>query len=286
MELITKEDLQSKIFTIRGEQVMLDKDLAQFYEIKPIRLREQLKRNPERFPLDFTFQLTDYEVESMVSQNAIPSKKHLGGTNPFVFTEQGVAALSSVLKSEKATQISIEIFRAFVKMRHSLNQTNYFLERLIKVEKAQLHFDNKLEELLNALEPELTKPTKGIFFEGQLFDAYVFANELIKSAKSSIVLIDNYVDETTLLMLSKRNPNCNTVIYTFKITAQLQLDLARHNQQYQDIEIKQLRTSHDRFLIIDNQDLYHIGASLKDLGKKWFAFSKLNEFLPDVLSRL
>jgi hypothetical protein len=125
-------------------------------------------------------------------------------------------------------------------------------------------------------------PTQGIFFEGQLFDAYVFANELIKSAHKSIILIDNFVDESTLLMLSKRNPNCNATIYTQKITAQLQLDLAKHNAQYPRIEINALKNSHDRFLILDRKELYHIGASLKDLGKKWFAFSKLNAFLPKI----
>jgi hypothetical protein len=129
-------------------------------------------------------------------------------------------------------------------------------------------------------------PTQGIFFEGQLFDAYVFANDLIKSANKSIILIDNYVDESTLLMLSKRNPKCNATIYTQKITAQLQLDLAKHNEQYPRIDIKTLKTSHDRFLILDRKELYHIGASLKDLGKKWFGFSKLNEFLPTILEKV
>jgi hypothetical protein len=129
-------------------------------------------------------------------------------------------------------------------------------------------------------------PTRGIFFEGQLFDAYVFINNLIKSANKSIILIDNYVDESTLLMLSKRNPNCNATIYTQKLTAQLQLDLAKHNEQYPRIDIKTLKTAHDRFLILDRKEVYHIGASLKDLGKKWFGFSKLNEFLPSILEKL
>jgi hypothetical protein len=128
--------------------------------------------------------------------------------------------------------------------------------------------------------------SKGIFFEGQLFDAYVFANDLIKSAKQSIILIDNYIDETSLLMLSKRNPTCKAIIYTSKVNPQLQLDLAKHNEQYPTIEIKILKTAHDRFLILDEKELYHIGASLKDLGKKWFAFSKINEFLMEVLKRL
>ena len=286
MELITITDIESKILSFRGVQVMLDKDLAIFYEIKTIRLREQVKRNPDRFPDDFTFQLNDYEVELMVTQNAIPSRKHFGGSNPFVFTEQGVAALSGVLKSKKAANVSITIFRAFVKIRHVLNQNQNFLDRLLQVEQKQIHFDNKLEEILDSLESQKLKHTKGIFFEGQLFDAYVFFSELIKSATQSIIIIDNYVDETTLLILSKRNPECKAVIYTQKITEQLQLDLTKHNRQYSSIEIKTLKTAHDRFLILDQKELYHIGASLKDLGKKWFAFSKLNEFLPEILIKL
>ena len=286
MELIHSNEIETKILSFRGVQVMLDKDLAIFYEIKTIRLREQVKRNPDRFPDDFTFQLTDFEVDLLVTQNAIPSRKHLGGSNPFVFTEQGVAALSGVLKSKKAANVSITFFRAFVKIRHVLNQNHNFLDRLLQVEQKQIHFDNKLEEILDSLESQKLKHTKGIFFEGQLFDAYVFANDLIKKAKDSIILIDNYVDETTLLMLSKRNPECKAVIYTQKITPQLQLDLAKHNQQYPTIEIKTLKMAHDRFLILDQKELFHVGASLKDLGKKWFAFSKLNEFLPEILKKL
>jgi hypothetical protein len=160
------------------------------------------------------------------------------------------------------------------------------LNRLLQIEEKQIHFDSKLEEILKSLESKTLNYTKGIFFEGQLFDAYVFANALIKSAKKSIILIDNYVDETTLMMLSKMNPACNAIIYSQSISAQLKLDLAKYNEQYPTIEIRIMKTAHDRFLIIDNKELYHIGASLKDLGKKWFAFSKLNEFLLDVLARL
>ena len=152
MELITTNEIESKILSFRGVQVMLDKDLALFYEIKTIRLREQVKRNPDRFPEDFTFQLNDFEIDLLVTQNAIPSRKYLGGSKPYVFTEQGVAALSGVLKTKKSANISISIFRAFVKMRHALNQNHNFLSRLLQVEQKQIYFDNKLDEILKALE--------------------------------------------------------------------------------------------------------------------------------------
>ena len=286
MDYLTNETIQGKIITIRGLQVMLDKDLATFYGVKPVRLREQVKRNPNRFPNDFIFQLNNHEVEFMVSQNAIPSKQYLGGTNPYVFTEQGVAALSGIIKSEKATLVSVEIFRAFVRMRHIFSQYSILAERIIKIESKQLDFDNKLNEILSVLQAPDIKQKQGIFFDGQLFDAYVFATDLIKSAQHSIILIDNYIDETTLLMLSKRKPTCQALIYTQKVCNQIQLDLVKHNQQYHPIEVKLLKNTHDRFLIIDHMALYHIGASLKDLGKKWFAFSRIDEFLPEILSKL
>jgi hypothetical protein len=286
MELITKESLQTKIFTIRGVQVMIDRDLADLYHVEVKRLNEQVKRNTERFPENFRFQLIDNEKDELVANcDRFESLKH-SSNNPFVFTEQGVAMLSAVLRSDIAVNVSIQIINAFVEMRKVLNNSIGLLQRMEGIERKLIESDQKFEIVFKALEQKTNLPTQGIFFEGQLFDAYVFANDLIKSAKSSITLIDNYVDETTLLMLSKRNSTCKATIYTYKISTQLQLDLTRHNQQYPTIEIKQLRTAHDRFLIIDNKDLYHIGASLKDLGKKWFAFSKLNEFLTDVFARL
>ncbi len=295
MELITKENLQTKIFTIRGVQVMLDYHLAEFYNVETKRINEQVKRNAKRFPERFMFQLTNVEwvsIHSLLmnfenennlwSQIATAKRRSL----PFVFTEQGVAMLSAVLKSETAVNVSIQIMDAFIKMRHIITSNSLVNFRLEQIETKQLESDQKFEMVFKALEQKTNLPAQGIFFDGQLFDAYVFANELIKSAKSSIILIDNYVDETTLLMLSKRNSTCKAIIYTYRISAQLQLDLTKHNQQYPTIEIKQLQTSHDRFLIIDNKDLYHIGASLKDLGKKWFAFSKINELLSELQTKL
>lgn len=284
--VIKQQEIEKRIFYVRGNYVVLDKDLADFYEVKPIRLREQVKRNANRFPEDFMFQLTAEEVDAMVSQNAIPSKQSLGGYLPYVFTEQGVAAVSAVLKSEKAAQVSINIMRAFVQMRKFLQNNALIFQRLDKVEHKQLETDQKLEKVLQALESRTEQPDKGIFFDGQIFDAYVFVANIIKKAKTDIILIDNYVDETVLTLLAKRPKNVTATIYTKSISKQLQLDLDKHNSQYPPIDLKSYAHSHDRFLIVDRKALYHLGASLKDLGKKWFAFSKMDTLTADVLAKL
>lgn len=284
--VIKQQDIEKRIFFVRGNYVVLDKDLADFYEVKPIRLREQVKRNANRFPEDFMYQLTVEEVDAMVSQNAIPSKQSLGGYLPYVFTEQGVAAVSAVLKSEKAAQVSINIMRAFVQMRKFLQNNALIFQRLDKVEIKQLETDQKLEKVLKALESRTEQPDKGIFFEGQIFDAYVFVADIIKKAKNEIILVDNYVDETVLTVLAKRSAKVKATIYTKTISKQLQLDIDKHNSQYTPIAIKTFAHSHDRFLIIDQKELYHLGASLKDLGKKWFAFSKMDSLTVDVLAKL
>lgn len=286
MELIEQKDIESRIFTIRDVQVVLDKDLAYFYEVKPIRLREQVKRNPNRFPSDFMFKLTENEVEKLVSQNAIPSIQSLGGYLPYVFTEQGVAAVSAVVKSTKAAEVSIAIMRAFVNMRKFIKQNTLIFQKLDKVELKQIEADQKFEQIFKALESKNKQAEKGIFFEGQVFDAYIFVSSLIKKAEKSIILIDNYIDETILVLLSKRKKTVSATIYTKKINSQLELDIKKLNQQYPAIEVKLFADSHDRFLIIDETELYHIGASLKDLGKKWFAFSKMDSLTKDVLGKL
>lgn len=286
MDLIALDRIQDRIFTVRNTQVMLDKDLAAFYDIKPVRLREQVKRNPNRFPNDFVFQLNEEEVGYMVSQNAIPSRQSLGGSWPLVFTEQGVAAVSGVIKSEKADTISVAIARAFVAMRKFLMNHASVFQRLDHVELKQLKTDEKLEQIFKALEAGKPEPTQGIFFNGQVFDAYVFVADLIKKAKSSIILIDNYVDETVLTLLAKRDDGVTATIFTKSISKQLQLDLQKHNGQYPAIQVIPFKDSHDRFLILDQKELYHLGASLKDLGKKWFAFSKLEGMTKMVLNNL
>jgi len=269
--------VSARIFTLRGVQVLLDRDLAQFFEVQPIRLREQVKRNTARFPTDFMFQLTPEEVAAMVSQNAIPSKQHLGGYLPYAFTEEGVAALTAVLRSPRAIDAGIQIVRAFVSMRKFILNHARIFERLDEVERRQLFADQKFEQLFTALESRSSSPPlQGIFFEGQIFDAYTFASDLIRRAKKSIILVDNYVDDSVLLLLSKRRPAVAATIYTKKISAPLALDLQKHQAQYPAIEIKTLAGFHDRFLLLDGDILYHLGASLKDLGKQCFAFSRLD----------
>jgi len=282
--IVNTNDIQSKIFTVRNLQVMLDRDLANYYNVKTIRLREQVKRNPKRFPPDFMFQLNNEEVEFLLSQNAIPSKGSLGGHLPYVFTEQGVAAISAVLTSDRAIEVNIQIMRAFVAMRHFLISNAQVFQRLNFVERRISATDKKVEELFDALESRQLQPKQGIFFDGQVFDAYRFISDLIRSAKESIVLIDNFVDDSVLDMLDKRGKGVTAKIFTRSFTKQLKLDLKKHNEQYPPIEIFEFRQSHDRFIIIDSDAVYHIGASLKDAGKKWFAFTKMDLEAENIFS--
>jgi hypothetical protein len=289
-ELIKKElDIKSKIYTIRGLQVMLDKDLAELYSVKSIRLREQVKRNINRFPSDFMFQLSENEIDFMVSQNAIPSKQYLGGSLPYVFTEQGVSMLSAVLRSDTAVMISVKIIRAFVDMRKVINSNQLIFSKIDYLEKKQnsyeIKVDSKIEEILSALEDKALKPTQGIFYDGQIYDAYNFVANLIKTAKNEIILIDNYIDETILTLFSKI-PNIKVTIYTNTISRQLKLDFQKYKKQYNNLILKTFKDSHDRFLILDQKEIYHIGASLKDLGKKWFAFSKIDLDVKEFIEKL
>ena len=278
--VIKEQNIQNKIYTLRGLQVMLDKDLAELYDVKPTRLREQIKRNIERFPEDFMFQLTLDEVDGMVSQNAIPSKQHLGGSLPYVFTEQGVANISSVLTSKIAIEMNIKIMRAFVTMRRFISQNGSIFQRLdaldTKIIQHKMEYDEKFDQLFTAIENKSITSKQGIFYDGEIFDAYIFISDILRKAQTSVILIDNYVDETVLTQLSSKTLSTVKIsILTKKISKELQLDLQKHNAQYPSIKATEFPYSHDRFLIIDQKEIYHLGASLKDLGKKWFAFSLL-----------
>ncbi len=288
--LSTETDLQKKIFTFRGIQVMLDRDLAELYGVKNIRLREQVKRNGKRFPVDFMFQLSEKEAELLLSQNAIPSRMHLGGALPYVFTEQGVAGISGVLTSNRAIEVNIAIMRAFVKMRRSIAESGGLLQRLDSLEKRQIvheiKTDDRFEQIFDALEHKSLTCTQGIFFDGRIFDAYVFVNDLLRKSEKSIVLIDNYVDDSVLMQLAKRSVGVSALILTKSISQPLALDLKKHNAQYPSISIQEFPYSHDRFLILDGETVYHLGASLKDLGKRWFAFSRMEKTALTMIDRV
>ena len=279
------------------------------------RLNEQVKRNIERFPEDFMFQLNKEEFENWKSQFAISNsdssrsqfamlddeekwKSQIAISNsikmgarklPYAFTESGIAMLSGVLRSPQAVNMNIQIMRAFVAMRRFLASNAQVFQRLEVMERTQLSLlahqestDQKVEEIFRRLDDDNTKPTEGILFDGQIFDAYKFVTERIREAKKRIVLIDNYIDKTVLAMLDKRGKDVTAKVYTKNISRQLSLDFDKHNAQYAPIEVEQFDRAHDRFLCIDDT-VYLIGASIKDLGKKWFGFTKIDGWTTDEL---
>jgi hypothetical protein len=277
LPIISQKHIESQIFTIRGLQVMIDRDLAEMYQVETKVLNQAVKRNSERFPIQFRFQLTENEkIELVTICDRFDSLKH-SSSNPNVFTEQGVAMLSAVLRSKIAVQISIQIINAFLEMRKFIANHYGLLQRMDGIERKQIETDQKFEQVFKALESKNIIPNQGIFFEGQVFDAYELASKIIRSAKKSIVLIDNYIDESTLTHLSKKTKVVKVLLLTKTMSNKLTLDVKKANEQYGDFEIRVFVNSHDRFIIIDNSDVYHLGASLKDLGKKWFAFSKMDK---------
>ena len=286
--IIDDMNIQNKIYNIRGFQVMLDSDLAQLYGVETKRINEAVKNNPDKFPDDFYFEATDDELENLRSKISTSS---WGGNrySPKLFTEQGIYMLATVLKSKVATNITVMIIRTFANMRRLIKSNDFYSHQLKELEKRQLIYeiksDDKFDKIFNALENKQLHPTNGIFYNGQIFDAYVFISDLIKIANESIVLIDNYVDDTTLTLFSK-NQNIKIQIFTSTISKQLQLDINKYNQQYNNLEVKITKNFHDRFIILDDCDVYHIGASLKDLGNKIFAFSKISIDCNDILKRL
>jgi len=287
MAVINEEIVKNKIYSIRGFQVMLDRDLAELYGVETKVLNQAVKRNINRFPEEFMFQLTKEELGNWKSQFVTSNRETMGLRKmPFAFTEQGVSMLSAILKSNIAVSVSISIMKSFVQMRKFVSNNALVFQRLDSLEQKQFKTDEKVDAILDAIESKELKPKQGIFYDGQVYDAYIFVSDLIKSAKTNIVLIDNYCDESVLTLLSKRGSEVKASIYTKNITKELQLDLKKHNAQYTDIELKKFNSSHDRFLIVDSKDVYHIGASLKDLGKKWFAFSRFEIDALEILTKL
>jgi hypothetical protein len=284
--------ISSKIFYFRGNYVIIDSDLAEIYGVQTNRLNEQVKRNFERFPVDFMFQLSSEEWSILMSQNAI-SRNHGGRRKlPYVFTEQGVAGLSGVLKSEQASIIHVAIMRAFVTMRHNILTQSGMIQRIDLLERKQLLTEHQFEQILiefekNTMSSNLSNNDGRVFFNGQVFDAYEFVSRIIRSAKVEITLIDNYIDESTFIHLTKKAPGVQVCILSKKISEKVALDCKKANEQYGGFLIKSFSLSHDRFLIIDKKEIYHIGASLKDLGKLWFALTQLDsQTVASVLKEL
>ena len=286
-------DIQPMIRIIRGQQVMLDRDLAQLYGVETRVLNQAVKRNADRFPDDFMFRLNKTEFEDWKSQFVISNSIVMGARRlPYAFTEQGIAMLSSVLKSPTAVKVNIRIMRVFVSMRRFIATNAQLFQRLETMEYHQLEMkqhqeetDKRIDEVFRRLDADMP-PLQGVFYDGQVFDAYRFVSDLIRKAKRSIVLIDNYVDDTVLALLDKRREKVTATVYTQHVSNQFQLDVDRHNTQYPSIEIKRFNKAHDRFLLID-AEVYHIGASIKDLGKKWFGFTLMRDISSaEFISRL
>ena len=270
--------IKDKIYTVRGLQVMLDRDIAEFYEVETKRVNEAVKNNLDKFPDDFYFETSQEEFDVLRSKISTTNFSKTR-TAPKVFTEQGIYMLATILKSTVAAQVTVSIIRAFTNMRALINSNNLLVDQLRILEKRQITYevksDEKFEKVFNAIEQKQLKKSSGIFFNGQVFDAHSFISDLFRKATKSIVLIDNYIDDTILTLFSKI-PTIKDTIYTQTQTKQLKLDLEKYSQQYNNVEIKTFKDSHDRFLILDDKEVYLVGASLKDLGKKWFGFSKLD----------
>ena len=287
--IVDNREIQSMIYTFRGRQVMLDSDLARLYQVTTSNLNKAMKRNIARFPEHFCFQLTENEYENLRFQNGISSlTNNYGGRRymPYVFTEQGIAMLSAVLKSEIAVEVSIKIMNSFVEMRKFLLSNQELFSRLDKVELRQIEFekkidskntdtDKKLEEVFDYI--ATTKEVKQkIFFNGQIYDAFSLMVEIVEKAREELILIDNYVDVNTLNILSKKRKEVDVLIVTSGKGNLTVKDIAKFNSQYPKLTVKINEDFHDRFIIIDRKEVYHIGASIKDAGKKSFGITKLD----------
>jgi len=296
---IVQPAIEKFIYVIRDKQVMVDSDLAMLYQVETKALNRAVKRNIKRFPEDFCFQLTIEEFEFLKCQ--IGTSKILdeqksdgrGGrrTLPYVFTEQGISMLASVLHSEVAIDVSIGIMRAFVEIRRFIASNALLFERISNVELKQLEYqkrtDEKLEQIFEYISDH-EEVSQKVFFEGQIYDAFSLIVSLIQKAEKEIALIDGYVDVGTLNLLSKKKENVSVTIYTHECTRLSGTDVGNFNAQYPALAVKYTRAFHDRFLILDRETAYHVGASLKDAGKKCFGINLIQDegIIRDIMQRL
>ena len=278
---IPTEEISNFIHTIRGKQVMLDSDVAMLYHYETKNINKAMKRNIERFPDDFCFQLTKEELDQMwfqfgttfIKENIkYRSEKYL----PYVYTEQGISMLAGVLKNELAIKVSINIIRAFIEMRKFLNNNGQIFERLTSLEYKQIENEKNFRQLFNIFQQEESVKQK-IFFQGQIYDSYSLIIDIIKKAKSKILIIDNYVDDSILKMLSKKEKGVEVVILTSNKSNIKDIDIQKFNKEYPIVKVAKTNKFHDRFILIDNKKLYHCGASIKDLGNKCFAINKIED---------
>ena len=281
--IVKEKNIKSMIYEIRGKQVMLDSDLAMLYNVQTKRINEAVSRNKEKFPERFSFKLTEKESEIFLVAFCDQKSEKRGGRYkcPRVFTEQGVAMLATILKSNAAIKVSVAIMDAFVEMRKFLFENRSLFLKINNVESNLLMVNNKLDnhensikELFDKFESK-TELNEKLFFDGQIYDAYSLLINIIRKAKGKIIIIDNYIDKQVLDILIYKNDNVEVELWTKNIKCNL--DIEKFNLQYSNVEIKKVDNFHDRFIIIDDKELYHVGASLKDLGKKCFAINKMDK---------
>lgn len=293
---ISEVTIKNLIYVVRGKQVMMDSDLATLYQVETRVLNQAVKRNIARFPEKFRFQISEDEYDDLKSQFVISSEEdentHGGRRKlPYVFTEQGIAMLSAVLRSETAVQVSIKIMDAFVEMRRFLASNTLMFEKINEMEVKQLAFQKNTEEKFDKIFryiSEHEESSQKIFFDGQIYDAFSLLVDLVSKAEKKLVLVDNYVDVGTLNILAKKKSDVEVVVYTVRRTRLSEADVNNFNQQYPTLEVKYTGVFHDRFLIIDDTCAYHIGASIKDAGKKCFGISLIEDIriVKDILERL
>ncbi len=273
------EDIKKLIYTIRGKQVMLDSDVANIYHCETKYVNRVVKRNIERFPEEFCFQLKENEFESLRCQFVTLNENGRGQHRkylPYAFTEQGIAMLSALLKSDIAISVSVNIMRAFVEMRRFLMINGQVFERLTNVEYRLQEHDKKFDEVFNQFQLKENIKQR-IFFDGQIWDSYSVIVDIIKRANSKILIIDNYIDDSILKMLAKKKSNTEVVILTSDKSNINALDIKKFNKEYPILKVAKTNKYHDRFIVIDNKEMYHLGASIKDLGKKCFAINKIED---------
>ena len=304
---LSDEEIKNLIYTIRGKQVMLDSDVARLYHYETRRINETVSRNKRRFPMDFCFQLTEEEYKSLRYKRLYLNEINFNDVNgdyslrsqiatldknlgkgrhrkylPYVFTEQGIAMLSGLLKNDIAIQVSINIMNAFVEMRKFLTINGQLFERLTNIEYKLLEHDRKFNKVFDQFQHEENIKQK-IFFEGQVYDAYSLIIDIIKKANKKIQIIDNYIDDSILKMLTKKNKNVEVVLLTSDKSNLQKIDVQKFNKEYPILKVVKTNKFHDRFIIIDDKEMYHLGASIKDLGKKCFGINKIEDM--EIISK-